>query len=188
MHVLFLAYGATRRRAAVEESAQVVADGGRAIVVIDRVRPWIRESFAPGVEVMEMSRLELRHRPRVLGDLVLYKGPRFLLYRVIGWGRLRRQAHRLGGAYERWVADRLQRRLLAPLYARWWRWARPGTIARLAFTGAGIDLLVVSDPQSMPEAARILATYRGRSDIPWVAYSLDHVAAGLPGQAYEDHV
>ena len=105
MHVLFLSVGGTRRRAVVEESAQVLADGGTATVVVDRAAPWSKETFATGVTVVELAGLEQRRPALRFEQAVLYKAPRKVL-RTVGRGPLRRFAKRAEKAYERRIASR----------------------------------------------------------------------------------
>lgn len=176
MRVAFLALGATRRRAVVEESAEVVAEGGAAMVVVDRAQGWDPEGFAPGVTVVELSRLKARHAPVRLERLFLYRGPRFLLYRVIGRGPLRGLAHRAATAYQRRVADRIHRRLFLPVYRRLWPEVTPRLVERQVLRRTGTRTLVVTDPMSIPAAAGILRRYRVRGQAPpAVCYSIDHL-------------
>lgn len=175
MHVLFLALGANRRRAVVDEAAQVVADGGQAVVLAEQAKPWSGESFAPGVRFVAVDRLQATHRPRRVENLVLYRGPRFLLHRVIGRGPLKRRARRAAKAYEKRVADRVHRRLFTPVYDRLFSDVRARLVDRELRRGRPFDVLVVSDPLSMPEAQRLLAGSGGRG--PQVVYSIDHAVA-----------
>jgi hypothetical protein len=176
MQVLFLALGATRRRTVTDESAQVVADSGRAIVVIDQASAWSRDSFAPDVEVVELCRLELLHSPMSIERSLLFEAPR-LLFRMIDRGPLARSARRAAKAYERRIADPLHRRMFMPLYRRVWRRARHRLIERHVLHGVSFDLFVVSDPVSMPVAARLFMKYAAKNRIaPRISYGLDYAA------------
>lgn len=181
MQVLFLALGASRTRTAAEESAQVVADGGQAVVLIDQRKSWRRVTFDQAVTVIELSRLESGRLPVRIEQLLLYRAPR-KLFRVVGRGALRDRMGRLSGTYETRFADRVHRRLAVPLYRPGWgegsrrviRQGLPGTF----------DLIVVLDPVSMPYAAGLLADYEARGvALPRVAFGLDYAGTAAPGDA-----
>ncbi|MFC6021547.1 hypothetical protein ACFP2T_35935 [Plantactinospora solaniradicis] len=178
MHVLFLALGATRRRAVIEESAQVVADGGRAVVLVAATRPWSRERFHPEVEVVDLTRLETRGPIRKVERALLFSGPG-LVFRAAGRGPMKTFVRRAGGAYERRIASPVHRALMfrkgddpAELRLR--------LIRRQVLAGRPpFDLFVVSDPASMPPAARLLAEPDGTdSPAPRVAYRYDYPGSG----------
>lgn len=174
MQVLFLALGATRRRAVVEESGQVVADGGRAVVLVDQARTWSRDQFAPRVEVVELSRLESRHLPRLIERAIVFAGPR-AVFRMAGRGPLAKWARRGQKAYERRIAARMDRAFMR-LYLRLWGDVRQKLIDRHAASGAAVDLMVVCDPTSIPPAAQLMKTYEaGRIRPPQVSYSYDYL-------------
>ncbi|MFC4145030.1 hypothetical protein ACFO0M_02065 [Micromonospora mangrovi] len=167
MHVLFLSVGGTRRRAVVEESAQVVADGGTATVVVDRVAPWSRETFADGVRVIDLAGLEQRQRAARVEQAVLFKAPRKVL-RTVGRGPLRRFAKRAEKSYEKRIAARAHRafvRLRGDL--------RPKLVDGLLRRGNPVDVLVVTDPVAMPYAARLLTGGRPAAQ-PRVCFSYDY--------------
>lgn len=172
--MLFLALGANRRRAVVTESALVAADG-RAVVLIDNAKSWQRDTFAPGVEVIELARLEARHAAMRVERLFLYRGPRFLLYRVIGRGPLRPAARRAAKAYEKKFADRVHRRVFLPAYRRVWGDVRSRLVDQHVLAGRRFDTLVVADALSIQQAARILRASGDGGTPPTVCYSIDHV-------------
>ncbi|RZU74542.1 hypothetical protein EV384_3014 [Micromonospora kangleipakensis] len=171
MHVLFLSVGGTRRRAVVEESAQVVADGGAATVVVDRAATWTRETFASGVTVVELARLEQRQPALRVEQAVLYKAPRKVL-RTVGRGPLRRLAKRAEKSYERRIAARAHRAFL-----RMRGDARPRLVDALVRRGRPVDVLVVTDPVAMPYAAR-LVTGAPAASAPRVCFSYDYSGEG----------
>jgi hypothetical protein len=171
VNVLFLALGASRRRAVVEECRQVVADGGTATVVVDSAAPWQRDRLPDGVVLIEAAVLQPARSLMRIEHLVIYRGPRFVLRRV-----LRRRAKRAVGAYQKRVADRFHRRIFLPVYRRLWGKARGHVVARhIARSERPYDWIIVTDSPSMPDAVRLLAELRGAK--PGVAYSIDHVAA-----------
>ncbi|SCL23837.1 hypothetical protein GA0070624_2808 [Micromonospora rhizosphaerae] len=167
MHVLFLSVGGTRRRAVVEESAQVVADGGAATVVVDRAAQWSRETFAAGVTLVELARLEQRQPALRVEQAVLFKAPRKVL-RTVGRGPLRRFAHRAEKSYERRIASRAHRAFL-----RMRGDVRPKLVDALVRRGASVDVMVVTDPLAMPYAARLVSG-APRSARPEVCFSYDY--------------
>ncbi|MER5455137.1 hypothetical protein ABT008_10150 [Micromonospora sp. NPDC002389] len=176
MRVLFLALGATRRRAVVAESAQVVAEGGSAVVLVESAARWKRVTFADGVDVVAMSKLEQRRPVRRAEKFLLYKGPRFLLNRVIGRGRLQPRARRASKAYERRIADRVHRRIFLPAYGRFFKQDPSKLVERHLVESEPFDLLVVTDALSMPMAVDLLALPGTAGRVaPSVAYSIDYV-------------
>ncbi|MEV0427367.1 hypothetical protein [Micromonospora sp. NPDC050495] len=174
MQVLFLALGANRSRAAQEESAQVVADGGRAVVVIDQRQPWRRVKFHRSVKVVELSRLEAARLPVRIEQLLLFKGPR-KVFRAVGRGPLRERVGRVSTGYETRFADRVHRRLVQPLYRKGWGEGSHAVIRRGLPADAAFDLIVVTDPASMPYAAGLVADYEARGvPVPRLAFGLDY--------------
>lgn len=172
MRVLFLAVGGTRRRAVTEESAQVMADGGRAVVVIDNADRWRSDSFAPGVDVVDLAQLERRHPPKAAERALLRALPR-RIFRTIGRARLASRARAWERGYERRIAPRLEHaltpvhQLLGDLRLR--------LIRDQLRRGPGTDLLVVGDPPSMPYAARLAKAGAAPARI---AYRYDTCARG----------
>jgi hypothetical protein len=167
MHVLFLSVGGTRRRAVVEESAQVRADGGTATVLVDRAAPWARETFADGVRVVELTALEARRPAARVERAVLDAAPRRVL-RAVGRGPLRGFARRAEKAYEKRVAARAHRAL-----RRVRGDVRPKLVDALVRGGKPVDVVVVTDPLAMPYAAR-LVTGAPEASTPRVCFSYDY--------------
>ena len=183
MQVLFLALGASRKRAAADESAQVVADGGRAVVLIDTRSAWRGTEFDPAVDVVELSRVEAARLPVRLEQLVLYRAPR-KLFGTVGRGPLRRRVRKVAGRYEARVADRVHRRLVATRFRPGWG-AGAHRLLRQAVPGP-YDLVVVLDPISMPYAAGLVADHEARGlGAPRIAFGLDYVPWTGPTAAEE---
>jgi hypothetical protein len=169
VNVLFLALGASRKRAVVEECRQVVADGGTATVIVDSAASWQR--LPDGVALIDAAVLQPVRLLMRVEQLVMYRGPRFVLHRV-----LRHRAKRVVGAYQKRVADRFHRRIFLPISRRQWGDARGQVVARhIARSEPPYDWIIVADSPSMPDAVRLLAELRDAK--PGVAYSIDHVAA-----------
>jgi glycogen synthase len=181
--VLFLALGATRRRAVVEESARVVAAGGRAVVLIAESAMWRRDPFAPGVEVVPLGEIEPRTTPRFAEWAVFYRLSRVPL-RLLAATPMAEWSRSTERKYER----RLMRRVrsgshllradpaVEPVTDRDTRVrddVRALMIKWRLLGGRGFDLLVVTDPASMPEAVRLT---RDRRLAPASSFSV----AGAP--------
>jgi hypothetical protein len=172
VRVLFLALGASRKQAAADESGQVVADGGRAVVLIDARKPWSRTEFDPAVEVVELSRIEATRLPVRLEQLALYRMPR-ALFRTAGRGRLRPTMKKAAGRYEARIADRVHRKLVATRFRPGWG-KGAHRLLRRAVPGP-YELIVVLDPISMPYAAGLVADLEARGvTVPPVAFGLDY--------------
>ena len=165
-NVLVLALGGTRRRAALEDAARVVAAGGTAVILVDDSATWRNDRPARGVRLVDRSALERRHS--------WLRWEHLLLYRVPGFA-FRKAGDRVWQAYRRRVADRLHRRVFLPLARRGTVGLPPHLIRRYADAAGKLDLLVVNDPASMPAAVALLRTY-GRTDAPRVAYGIDEPA------------
>ncbi|MFD2766176.1 hypothetical protein [Micromonospora eburnea] len=181
--VVFLALGATRRRAVVEESAQVVADGGDAVVVVAKLRAWRNESFAPQVRVEELASLELLHPPFLAAQRIMYHAPR-RAFGALGRGRLKSFSEKAGQAYEQKVARRVHNRLVAPALRRFTQDVRHEVLHRFVLRHSSFDLMVVSDPASVPVAARLVAD--GLTEVP-VSYGLvDLPLSTVSGKADAD--
>jgi hypothetical protein len=178
MHVLFLSVGAVRRRAVVEESRQVVADGGTATVVVDRIGPWSRESFATGVRVVELAALQRRLPADRIEQAALYKAPRKLL-RTVGRGPLRRASKRAERAFQKRLADPAHRAFLRLRGDQ-----RVRLLERLCARNP-VDVLVVTDPIAMPYAARLLRRQPGPAQ-PGVCFSYDYAGVATDGQHRPD--
>jgi hypothetical protein len=175
MRVLFLALGGNRRLAATEESRAVAEAGGSAVVLVSGMARWENETFAPGVEVASLSNYR-KHWPLAAEHLVLFRGPRFILRRVAGFGTER--ADRVVSAYDRGFANRVHRRAFRPMYVRLWR---DGLHRQLdAFLGQSgrFDAVVVTDALSFPAAQRAvqqIETAAGAA--PRVAFRVDQLLA-----------
>ncbi|GAA3371516.1 hypothetical protein GCM10020367_22500 [Streptomyces sannanensis] len=176
MQVLFLALGASRKRAVIEESAEVVAAGGRAVVLIQRKKSWKSVEFAPGVDVLTSDELDAAHMPRRIEHLVLYRIPRFVIS-MFGIGPVRRLTRRVHKAYKRRVASRIHNKLFMPVHRRLW----PALSARMMRShfaqapGGGPDLMVVTDSLSVRLAMHLLDTWeRDGLALPRVSYSIDY--------------
>lgn len=175
MQVLFLALGASRKRAVVEESASVVAAGGRAVVLVGQKRAWTTQTFAPGVEVVTPGDLEARHLPRRMERALLYQGPRRVA-RVVGRGRVAARTQKALKAYEKRVAGRVHRRLFMPLHSRVWPTAGARMIQRCFGPHGGPDLVVAADALSIRRAVELLECWHADGlGTPRVCYSVDSV-------------
>jgi hypothetical protein len=171
--VVFLALGATRRRAAADEAGRVVARGGTATVVVADSAAWRNESLADGVRLIDLKDLELRHAWMPVEQAVLVRLPHRTA-RLVGRGPLRGWSERALRAYRRRVADPLHHRAFMPLLRRR-RTALPANLIRRRLGDTTVDLLVVNDPASMPTAVALLHTY-DRNTSPRVAYGIDDLA------------
>jgi hypothetical protein len=169
-HVLFLALGATRRRAALDETTRVVGRGDQATLLVTDAAQWRSFALAADVRVIELRRLELSHGWMPFEQLVLVRFPR-LMFRVIGWGPVKRWSERAAPAYQRRIADPLHRRVFLPLLRRG-PGAAAASLIRRRLDGQTVDLLVANDPASMPTAVALLQTF-DRGGSPRVAYSID---------------
>jgi hypothetical protein len=165
MRVLFLALGGNRRRAVTAESRAVATAGGRSTVLVAGLERWADERFAPGVEVVPLTRYR-RHWPLAIEHLLLYRAPGFLLHRFAGSGAV--------SLYNRLIAARVRRWLVRPVYGRLWP---DGSHRQLdAFlAGCGpVDAVVVSDARSFPAGQRAmdsLTASTGRA--PRVAFRVE---------------
>ncbi|WP_436526303.1 hypothetical protein [Actinoplanes sp. HUAS TT8] len=171
MNVLFLAVGAGRRRAVVEESARVVAAGGTATVVIAMAKQWKNETFAPGVTVLDSSVLHQGELLWRIERLMVYRGPEFVLKRAFG---------RRGGsavrAYRNKVADRFHKRAFLPVHKRLRKDVSSKLIANhITRAPKPYEWIVVTDTRSMPEAVDVLNEL-GPSSRIGLAWSAEHLA------------
>ncbi|WP_338676650.1 hypothetical protein V1460_29550 [Streptomyces sp. SCSIO 30461] len=173
MQVLFLALGASRKRAVAEETAAVVGAGGRAVVLVARKKSWEGQSFAPGVQLVTSEELVARHLPRRLERLVLYRVPRAVV-RVVGRGPLGSGARRALKAYERRVAGRIHRRLFVPLHRRLWPRIGDRMVRSHFPDGRGPEMLVVADALSVQRALGLIRSWEASGlATPRVSYSVD---------------
>ncbi|WP_405425501.1 hypothetical protein [Micromonospora sp. NBC_00617] len=173
--VLFLAVGGARKRAVLEESAEVVAGGGSATVLISDAAAWRRERFPAGVRVVSLADLDRRRLPVRVEQNLLFRAPRFA-FRMAGRGRLAAFSKRAGKAYERRIADRVHRRIFLPAYGRLQRGGQFPLLARHVLRAAPPELMVITDPASIPlgaQIARDAAEYG--SAAPRVCFGLDYL-------------
>lgn len=146
MNVLFVALGATRKPAIIRQSAQVLAGGGNAAVLIGKPSAWTREPLPDGVDAFELHALERRYRPAAV-RILLYGIP-LLLLRMCFPGPFRGIRKRIDAGYRRRVARPVNRRL-ARFYRRDPAAVRRRAVDRELLRGRSIDLVVVGDPQSL---------------------------------------
>ena len=166
MNVLFLALGAYRKRAVVEECREVVSAGGTATVVVASAGPWRRSGLPAEATLVDVDALLRTRVPVRVGQLIVHRGPRFVLRKVF-----RRRAKRVLAGYQK-AADRFDRRVFLPAYRRVAAAQPAQLLARhLARTGREYDWIIVADSPSMPDAVRL-------GDVPGapgIAYSVDHL-------------
>ncbi|KKK05400.1 hypothetical protein [Micromonospora sp. HK10] len=154
-NVLFLALGGDRQRVVIQDAARVVAEGGRAVVVIDDVSVWpTPRRFSSRVRVLELAALQEAAMPAKVARKVLYRLPR-RLFGLAGRLPLLSWSARVGTAYEKRVAQVIDERLFTPTY-RWLRGDnRHRLVRRLVLRKTAFDVVVVCDPPSIPLAARL---------------------------------
>jgi hypothetical protein len=174
MRVLFLAYGATRTRTIVDESAVVVAGGGRAVVLVEWPALWRGVEFAPGVEVVNVYE-DRWAVPRTVVDWTLFRIPGFV-FRLLARGPFARTVTRYGRGYRNRIAQPVLDGVVLPAYRWLWRAAHERVYQRQLFDGARPDMVVIGDPASMPEGLSVLARY-GDGDAPRLSYRVDLTAA-----------
>ncbi|NES31039.1 hypothetical protein GCE86_03935 [Micromonospora terminaliae] len=147
-------------------------------MVVDRMAPWSRETFADGVRVVELATLQRRMPMTRIEQAVLYKAPRKLL-RTVGRGPLRGFSQRAERAYQKRFADRAHR-----AFVRLRGDTRAKVIARVG-AQPRVDVLVVTDPVAMPHAARLIGGDHAPS-IPRVCFSYDYAGLTPEGQHRPD--
>lgn len=176
MRVLFLALGATRRRAVVEESRAVAARGGAATVLVARPAVWSRETFDDAVTVIDLSRLQADHAPQAASRKIVVGLPR-KLFRLVGRGPLAPRLNRWRKGYERRVAATIQRKIVIPAYGRIWHNSRAQLLVREIGPDAAFDAVVISDPASLAVAERLVQTWPSSwGEVPPLCFSVDHLA------------
>lgn len=181
MRVLFLALGASRRRAVIDESAQVVRSGGQAVVVIDSLDRWSRPAFDPGVEVVDLAKLVAMVR---LERTTLFTAPRAVARRVGRW-RLRKPVNRVRGAYEHHIANRVHRKVFLPTYRRMVFRMAPRLIERHVLRGRTFDLVVISEPRAMPVAVHLLDSFAADGGKPpELAYGIEYSGIDLDTESH----
>ncbi|GAA1789690.1 hypothetical protein GCM10009682_09630 [Luedemannella flava] len=154
-HVLFVATGGDRHLGVWTESRRVVTGGGRALVLLDHADAWPGKPLHRRVKVVETSKLEKRHWPRRAANLVLFRGPAWLL-RAVGRGRLADPAGRMLTAYQDQVASRVQRLVVLPVYRALSRTSRARLINRHVLSKGPFDAVVVSDPHGLRDVAALV--------------------------------
>ena len=163
-HVLILAEGGQRKRAAITDAETVVARGGQATLVLRQRSKWAAEAISDQVRIVDLHDLEKQERWMPLEWLLLVRGPRFV-FRVV-------RSERASRAWRNRVANPLHRRVFLPIMRRR-EGSRPESLVdRGIGASTVVDAMVITDPGSMPTAA----DYLDRHDVPLVAYSLDHAA------------
>lgn len=163
MRVLFLALGGNRKRAALAESRAMAERGDRVVVLISGRRAWAKESFAPGIEVVALDGFR-RHWPLAAEHLVVFRGPRFLLRRIAGYGTER--ADRALSAYDRVFANRAHRFLISSVYGRLWRDGAHRQIDAFLRRYGMFDAVVVADTRSVPSGLRVAEQAQARTGTP----------------------
>jgi FAD/FMN-containing dehydrogenase len=173
MKVLFLALGNYRRRAVIDEAADVLADGGVAVVLVGDMRAWQEDVFPTGAEIVDIASLESDHLPLRIERKLVYGLPRKLV-KVAGRGRLRRSSKRALKAYERRIARPVHRRLTAG-YRRIWKDRRHQRTMQFVL-GREFDYINVTDCISIPAAARIISDLGTPVDAaPKISFGIDYI-------------
>lgn len=175
-HVLFLALGGNRRRAAEDEAKAIIARGGSATIALRGSSGW-RKANLDGIRVIDVRELELRHAWMPATQLILRRLPR-RAFRLVGRGPLRQRSAQGLKVYQRRIADPLHLRVFLPMLQRR-RDASAETFIRRQLGNAKVDLLVVNDAASMPVAVALLRQWRADA-VPEVAYGIDHFAPAAP--------
>lgn len=175
MRVLFLALGGNRRVAATEQSRAVAEAGESATVLVAGMRPWQGTTFAPGVQVASLSDYR-KHWPLVAEQLVLFRGPRFILRRIAG-SRTER-ANRIVQAYDRGFANRVHRRAFRPGYVRLWPTGVHKQLDSFLAETEPFDAVVVTDARSFPAAQRVVEKIAAAAGTPpQIAFRADQLLA-----------
>jgi hypothetical protein len=175
MRVLFLALGGNRRVAATEQSRAVAEGGESATVLVAGMGRWEDETFAPGVRVASLSSYR-KHWPLAAEQLVLFRGPRFILRRLAGYGTER--ADRVVRAYDRGFANRVHRRAFRPGYVRLWPDGAHKQLDAFLAETEPFDAVVVTDARSFPAAQRVVEKIEAAAGTPpQVAFSADQLLA-----------
>ena len=175
MNVLFLALAAGRRLAVLDESAEVVRDGGRAVILTDTFRPWRGYQVAPGVELMPLGALSKDRLPLRLVDVAVIRIPDKML-RVVSKGPLRQPGKRVRRAYKRRIGEPLQRRAIA-LQKRFARPVRHQDLVMSMLRRDDFDAVIVANSQSILLGAQVLRALKNETNRrPIVRFSIDHLA------------
>jgi hypothetical protein len=176
-HVLFLAEGGTRKRAAAIDAVRVLDAGGEATLVVRDLAAWKNERLDKRIRVVDLDRLEKQYGWMRAEQLLLVRGPR-AAFRIVGVGPVKAWSKRAAGAWDRRIATPLHQRRFLPLLRRRPAARPPALIHRHLGERAAVDLLVITDPASMPAAV----TYLESHDVPRVAYNLDTAPAASMGE------
>jgi hypothetical protein len=164
MRVLFLALGGNRRAAVTAESRAIATAGDEPTVLVAGPARWADERFAPGVEVVPLTRYR-RHWPLAIEHQVLYRAPRFVLRRLAGPGAV--------SLYNRLIADRVRRWLVRPVYGRLWPDGPHRQLDTFLADYGRCDAVVVADARSFPAARRVVERLAESGDAPRVAFRID---------------
>lgn len=175
MRVLFLALGANRRVAVIEESRRLAEAGGHPVVLVDRPKQWADQPPPPGVEFEALATLGADHWPMAAERVLLFRGPRFALRRLAGRGTAR--ADRVVSAYQRCIADPVHRSVFLPLYRRVWHGKRERPLDMFMRRHGRFDAVIVADARSFPAAQCVVERLAGATGAPRVAFRLDQLLA-----------
>ena len=174
MNVLFLALAAGRRLAVLDESAEVVNDGGRAVILTDTLRPWHGYQLAPGVELVPLGALSKDRLPMRIVNLVVVRIPDKLL-RIVGKGPLRQPSKRVRRAYKRRIGQPLQRRAIG-LQNRYGRPVRHQDLVMSMLHQRDFDAIIVANSQSILLGGQVLRALKTEANRhPIVRFSIDHI-------------
>jgi hypothetical protein len=176
-HVVILAEGGQRKRAAVTDAERAVAEGNEATLVLRQRSKWRDEPISDRVRVVDLHDLEKQERWMPVEWLLLVRVPRFA-FKVVGVGPIKGFSQRASSAWRRRVANPLHRRVFLPMVRRR-AGSRPESLMERGIGARTVvDVLLITDPGSMPTAADFLDHH----DVPRVAYSLDHAEATAIGE------
>jgi hypothetical protein len=181
MRVLFLALGASRHVAVIEESRRLAEAGGHPVVLVDRPKQWADQPPPPGVEFEALVTIGADHWPTAAERMLLFRGPRFVLRRLAGRGTAR--ADRVVSAYQRRIADPVHRRAFLPLYRRVWHGKRERPLDMLMRRHGRFDAVIVADARSFPAAQRVVERLAGSTGAPRVAFRVDQLLTPADGRA-----
>jgi hypothetical protein len=173
--IVFLAVGANRRRAVIDDVSRALAQSLAPVVVVNTIEAWRDDPIPNGARVVELAEVELRHRPRRWMHTALFGVP------MAGMRRLGRAGQRTAAAYDRKIAGPFQRRMLMPLYKRIW----PDKAARLLteqVLGEVPQAVIATDPVSVAFAAAMIRTIRDSRSMPRVAFGFDYADEAGPAQ------
>jgi hypothetical protein len=173
-HIVFVAEGGNRKRAAVAEAEQALAAGDDVTLVIRHRSQWDSQAGIPaGARVIDLHGLEKQERWVPVEWLLLVRGPRFA-FRILGVGPLKAFSERASRAWRHRIANPLHARVFLPLVRRREQ-SRPVALLERGLGGrTRVDLLVVTDPMSMPSAVEFL----DRHPATRVAYDVEHATMG----------